>query len=105
MDVSKKIILRVGDTYTLRLPGLGVAGYVWTYKVVGNTDLVDVSTTTERLQLDDGSKHMTVGSSSDELFIIRAIRAGNATIRFSQQRCWERNEPAWKEYLFEFDIS
>lgn len=106
MEVPKRITLRVGETYTLKLPGLGAAGYVWIHKVVGNTDLVDVSTmTAESSQLDDEREFTTVSSSRDELFVIRAVRAGHSTIHLTQQRSWERNQPPLKEYILEIDIN
>lgn len=106
MDIPTRITLRVGETDTLRLPGLGSAGYIWTHEVVGNEDVVDVSTTTaESLQIDDAREPTTVGSSRDELFIIRAVRAGQSTIRFSQKRSWEGDQPPLKEHILEVDVN
>lgn len=106
MEIPTRITLRVGETSTLRLPGLGSAGYIWTYEVVGNSDLVDVSATTAvSSQLNGGSEFTTIGSSRDELFIIRAVRAGHSTIRFTQKRSWERNQPPLKEHILEVDVN
>lgn len=106
MEIPTRIALRVGETYTLKLPGLGTAGYLWTHEVIGNSDFVNVSATTlESSQLGGGSESTTVGSSRDELFTIRAIRTGHTTIHFTQQRSWERNQPPLKEHILEVDVN
>lgn len=105
MEIPTKIDLGIDKTYTLRLPGLGTAGYLWTHEVIENGDLVDVSEmTVEDLQPDVGDLSTSVGSSRDEVFTIRALKAGHSAIRFVQKRPWESNQPPLKEYILEVDV-
>jgi predicted secreted protein len=77
--------LRAGEEHLLRLPGLGTSGYRWVPKVEGGAEVVEVRSAgvgaTESGEL--------AGASADELFAIRANRAGEATVRFEQRRPWE----------------
>jgi predicted secreted protein len=41
MEISTTIDLRIGETYTLCLPGLGTAGYLWSYEIEGNARLIN----------------------------------------------------------------
>lgn len=105
MEIPTKIDLGIDRTYTLRLPGLGTAGYRWTHEIVGNVNAVVVlEATVEDLQPDVGDLSTSVGSSRDEVFTIRALKAGHSVIRFIQKRPWELNQPPLKEYILEVDI-
>lgn len=99
MELPAKIDLKVGETYTLRLPGLGAAGYLWTYDIAGDRNLIDVSQTTAK-----SSEFPAVGSSMDRVFILQGLATGHLTIRFMQQRPWEKNQHPVAEHTLEVEI-
>ncbi|GET35464.1 protease inhibitor I42 family protein [Microseira wollei] len=99
MELPAKIDLKVGETYTLRLPGLGAAGYLWTYDIAWDSNLIDISQTTAK-----SSEFPAVGSSMDQVFILRGLATGHLTIRFMQRRPWEKNQPPVAEHTLEVDI-
>ncbi len=105
MEIPTEVDLKVGETYTLRLPGLETAGYLWTHELVGNAGLLDVAARiVTGLQSGVGEQSTSIGSNKDEIFTVRALKAGHATIRFTQKRHWERNQPPLKEYMLEVDV-
>ena len=105
METPTRVDLEIGKAYILRLPGLGTAGYLWNYEVFENGDLVNVlEMPVESLQPDAGNLPTSVGSSKDQVFTIRASKAGHSAIRFIQKRSWELNQPPLKEYILEVDI-
>lgn len=105
MEIPTAINLRIGEAYTLNLQGLGTAGYVWIYELLENSDVVDVlEMTAENLQSDIEESSTSVGSSRDEVYIIRALKSGHSAIRFIQNRPWERNQMPLKEYIFEINV-
>lgn len=105
MEIPTEINLEIGETYTLTLPGLGAAGYVWTYELIGNGDVVDVlEMTAENLQPDVRDLSTRVGSSRDEIFTIQASKAGHSAIRLIQKRPWEHNQVPLKEYILEINV-
>ena len=86
MEIPKRITLRVGDMNTVRLPGLGTAGYSWTHEVIENSALIQVSTGQGALPQTGEAAMKIVGASVDELIYIRALRAGRSRIRLIQRR-------------------
>lgn len=105
LEVPARIELKVGETYTLKLPGLGAAGYVWTYEVIENTNLIKVAATTTKTSSSSNEESLpVVGSSGDEIFTLKAQKVGHASIRFVQRRPWEQNQPPLKEHILEVDI-
>jgi predicted secreted protein len=77
--------LRVGETDTIRLPGRGTAGYVWTVGVSSaDAEVVDVS------EADGGGGDVgPPGASSEHAFVLSARRPGRAVVHFEQRRPWE----------------
>jgi predicted secreted protein len=104
MEIPKKITLRVGDMNTVRLPGLGTAGYAWTHEVIENSGLIEVSTGSGGSPQPGEAAQKIVGASVDELIYIRALRAGRSRIRIIQRRPWETDKPPYQEHIIEVDI-
>jgi len=105
VEVPTRIGLSVGQTYTLKLPGLGAAGYLWTHEIIENRDLILVSVTTERTSQSTNAEGIpVVGSSMDEIFTLKAQKVGHTSIRFVQRRPWEQNQLPLKEHILEIDI-
>lgn len=104
MEVPTKIELKVGETYTLRLPGLGAAGYLWTYAIEGSNNLVDVSkgTADDAPSTDErGTLYLITGSSLDEVFTVQALKPGYLTIHFIQSRPWEKDKTSARAHNLE----
>jgi predicted secreted protein len=94
MEVPANMELKIGETYTLSLPGLGTAGYRWSYEIEGNASLIDVSKIEAELQ-----QPLPIGSSRDEVFVLRALTVGILSIRFIQSRPWEKDRPPHMQYV------
>jgi predicted secreted protein len=104
MEIPKRITLRVGDMNTVRLPGLGTAGYAWTHEVIENSALIEVSTGSGASPETGEAAQQIMGASVDELIYIRALRAGRSRIRLIQRRPWETDEPPATDQILEVDI-
>ena len=106
MEIPALLELEVSETYSLTLPGLATAGYQWTYEITQIDDsVVDVSALPfEEKGLDRELASVRIGSSQDETFHIRALKAGNASLRFVQRRSWEQDRPPLKEYQIEIVV-
>jgi predicted secreted protein len=104
MEIPKRITLRVGDMNTVRLPGLGTAGYAWTHQVIENSALIQVSTGQGALPQTGEAAMKIVGASVDELIYIRALRAGRSRIRLTQMRPGIYDQASSKEHILEVDI-
>jgi len=92
--------LRVGDTFELRLPGRGSAGYGWIFHASGALETLSVS-------------HSTVApapagpprtGSADEVFTLQAVKPGRVELHFELRRSWEKNVPAAQERFYEIEV-
>jgi hypothetical protein len=104
MEIPKRITLRVGDMNTVRLPGLGAAGYTWTHEVIENSALIKVSTGQGALPETGEAGFQIMGASVDELIYIRALRAGRSRIRLIQRGPGKSDQPPSQEHILEVDI-
>lgn len=87
MEQETRIELKPGDEHTFRLPGLGSAGYRWTYAVEGDESAVEVSTTRSAPpQLPQPVGPPPSNYSLDEIVIIRGRSPGAARIIVTQAR-------------------
>lgn len=77
MEIPNKIELKVGESYTLRLKGMGSAGYTWEYAVNGDTRAINVlhETVGERPEAPPGGPPPD-NYSLDHLFTIQALVPG-----------------------------
>lgn len=99
MEVPPTLALKIGETYTLRLPGLGTAGYSWSYEIEGNATLIEVSKVEAEYQ-----KPLSVGSSRDEVFVMRALAIGKLSIRLVQRQPWEIDKPPHMQHIIHIAI-
>lgn len=91
---EEQVKLNVGESTNVQLKGLASAGYVWNYKIDNNQDCLNIS----KNYVNDGkTSQAKMGTSSDEVFTIKAIKKGNVNIKFLQSRSWEPNEDPVKE--------
>lgn len=87
-EIPAEVILSVGETYQLALPGLATAGYRWEDSVDG--DLGSVSTCWRRGFPTDPHR---VGASTPECLEISAEAPGRVRIHVCQRRPWESGAP------------
>ena len=93
LSTSSTIRLKAGEQYTLVLKGRFTAGYQWTFSAEPE-DIVSVDKKVKP-QKEPGDKR--AGSSANELFILTAIRKGEATVHFRQLRIWEAGSKPLEE--------
>ncbi len=102
MEQPTQVTLRVGETYVLRLKGLGAAGYLWQYSIHGPGDVISVSlglAGPEPQSSDAGA--ITPGFSRDEQATLQGLRPGHITIDFALRRPWEGDKPPLQEHHLE----
>lgn len=89
VEVPEQLTLRVGQSTSFRLPGLGTAGYQWTAHI--GADVIGV-----RWQrgLGAGEVPAAVGVSAPETVTLTGLRAGTTTVELVQARPWEPAEAA-----------
>ncbi|MCE8423103.1 MAG: protease inhibitor I42 family protein [Candidatus Methanoperedens sp.] len=100
--MPSKIELIVGEKHSLRLKGLGAAGYNWEYRIEEIEKVVSVSLDF----VDDGKKTgpLPPGYSLDVLVTIEALVPGHATIQLAQQRSWEKGKHPLKKHIIEIFV-
>jgi hypothetical protein len=107
MELPKKIDLKIDQTYTLRLRGLGSMGYLRTYDLIQTSEVVDILQVSEEGEdLEEPKageeKQMIVGASKDELFKIRGLRPGHSMIQFFTAHVGGERQ---KEHLLEVNVT
>ncbi|HEY9299453.1 MAG TPA: hypothetical protein VIQ31_24440 [Phormidium sp.] len=110
MGLPKKIDLRIHETYTLILPGLGTTGVVRSYEVIQTSQVVDVFDGSHIYDDEDleepkpgEAKLMITGARKDAVFKIRGLRPGHSMIQFFQQHVGKGSERQ-KEHLLEVNV-
>jgi len=102
MELPAQAALRVGETYVLRLKGLGAAGYLWQYSINDPGDVVSVSLEMAGPEPPSGDAGaITPGFSRDEQATLQALRPGHITIDFALRRPWEGDKPPLQEHRLE----
>ena len=84
----EELKLKKGESATIKLKGLGTAGYQWDYTISENKNIATVS---KDFILPGNLTQKNVGASADEVFTITAIEKGIVNIFFFQKRSWEQN--------------
>jgi predicted secreted protein len=98
--------LRVGQQHTLILRGRGSAGYVWSWVIEGDQEIVKISRSaadTEPKPVADGLP--SVSYNVDETISILAQAAGRVTLTFSLRRPWEPDTPPIEEIIFDINVT
>jgi hypothetical protein len=100
-----KVTLGAGKTWSITLPGLGSAGYVWKYQIDGRDDIVSVShESTGGPPLPPAGAEPPPGYSRDEVFTIVGLRPGRVKVRLVQSRTWEAGKPPFREVILEIEV-
>ena len=100
-EADDAIDLRVGEERSVRLSGLGVAGYRWVVDVEGDPAVAEVHS--QGTEGDEGGE--AAGASAEEVFSIHAKRPGEALIRFEQRRPWERGAPPTNQHTIQLRVT
>jgi predicted secreted protein len=85
--------IHANESFNFILKGRGAAGYEWQYEV-NPKEIVSVA----QNKMPSQKKTPPIpGSSSDEIFTIKALKKGEAIIRFYLVRTWEDDSILPKE--------
>ncbi len=104
--LPSKIELKVGEIYTLRLPGLGSAGYLWEYRITGSEQVVRMTAEGARqVPKAGGDEQMPRSYSADILFHFYALEQGQVRIDLLLRRPWEKDTPPLREHTLEVSVS
>jgi predicted secreted protein len=102
MDIPARIELGVGERWTVRLPGLGSAGYQWTWQIKDGAGVIEVTlapvSAPARPPL--GGEPPGNWSTAEEVEV-HALRPGAATLHLEQKRSWQANHPPLQRHVLE----
>ncbi len=94
--------LKVGESYTIELEGLGTAGYIWVYNVSGAVGSVEVESRSGSSPPPVGV-HTPSSYSAPIIFTVHALKPGYVTLSFKLVRPW-RKERAVRVRTLELDV-
>ncbi len=96
----RSIVLGPGQSYELRLTGRGARGYVWTWQVGGDADVVTVA---EGPTAAGGG---LPGAPVERSFLVRGRPpgGGRARIRFAQVRPPYPGEAPYDEFVLDVEV-
>ena len=85
-EFTEHLDLGVGQEWTVVLPGLDTAGYMWQERVSGPPDVIRVSWVRG---FAPGTGPAVVGVSAPEQATVRAVAPGDVMLRLVQVRPWQ----------------
>ncbi|MFI8359563.1 hypothetical protein ACIGD1_05285 [Streptomyces sp. NPDC085612] len=97
----RSVVLGPGEPYELRLTGRGARGYVWTWRVTGDEDVVSVT---------PGLSAAGAGPPGAAVELVYVVRArppggGRARIRFAQVRQPYPEEAPYDEFVLDVEVT
>jgi hypothetical protein len=102
MDIPAKIELGVGERWSALLPGLGAAGYRWTWELKKGAGVIEVTLAPASAPALPPVGGEPPGNwSADEQVEVHALRPGAATLHVAQRRPWQAGHPPLREYVLE----
>ncbi|WP_326589045.1 protease inhibitor I42 family protein [Streptomyces sp. NBC_01294] len=125
----RSVVLSPGERYELRLTGRGARGYVWTWQVTGDTDVVTVTEGPSAVGVPDGVPGAPDASSAssapsvpadpgdpgvalpgapvERTYVVRARSpgGGRASIRFAQVRPPYPDEAPYDEFVLDVEVT
>ncbi|MGW6843788.1 protease inhibitor I42 family protein [Streptomyces sp. NPDC054958] len=101
----RSIVLGPDEPYELRLTGRGARGYVWTWQVTGDTDVVTVAQAPQAPPA-AGAAAAPPGAPVERIYVIRARPpgGGRARIRFAQVRPPYPDEAPYDEFVLDVEV-
>lgn len=99
----RSVVLSPGEPYELRLSGRGARGYVWTWQVTGDADMVAVSEASAA----SGDGLGAPGAAVERTYVVRGRPpgGGRARIRFAQIRPPYPDEAPYDEFVLEVEVT
>ncbi|MCX4959310.1 protease inhibitor I42 family protein [Streptomyces virginiae] len=99
----RSIVLGPDEPYELRLTGRGARGYVWTWQVTGDADVVTVA---EAPGAAAAAVAPPPGAPVERTYLIRARPpgGGRARIRFAQVRPPYPDEAPYDEFVLDVEV-
>ena len=95
---AHRLELRVGDQHIINLEGLGSAGYVWIFRIEGNSSIVSIT----KQAAVAPSLQTPEAYSTQESFRVIAESPGQVVVKFVQRHPWESDDiPPRAEKVFE----
>ncbi|KJY23384.1 hypothetical protein ADK53_01445 [Streptomyces sp. WM6373] len=96
----RSVVLSPGEPYELRLIGRGARGYVWTWQVTGDADVVSVT------QAAGAAGGAPPGAAVELSYVVRARPpgGGRARIRFAQVRPPYPDEAPYDEFVLDVEV-
>jgi inhibitor of cysteine peptidase len=88
-DDGESVRLKVGDTFTVALPGNPSTGYSWN----GSADPEVVVLTGEPEFAPDAADENVVGAGGTVTMTYEAVKAGEADLKLQYSRVWESVQP------------
>jgi predicted secreted protein len=99
------IRLRPGEGHVLSFPGMGAAGYEWSFDVEGDAEAVAVVRRPASGEGGGGgARDLPAGGSLPERFAIVARAPGRTTVHFAQRRRWEVGVPPLEERTIDVEV-
>ncbi|WP_079405584.1 protease inhibitor I42 family protein [Streptomyces sp. 3211] len=97
----RSIVLGPGESYELRLTGRGARGYVWTWQVGGDADVVTVA------EGPTASGDGLPGAPVERSYLVRGRPpgGGRARIRFAQVRPPYPDEAPYDEFVLDVEVT
>lgn len=100
---QQRILLKPGESHTLRLPSRGPAGYDWILTLEGDESAVDVLRSAA-LSPGMSAPPLSPGQGIDQLFTVLAVSSGHVVIRFEQRLPFEPEEPPVDERVLDVTV-
>ncbi|MFE5864427.1 hypothetical protein ACFQ77_28345 [Streptomyces virginiae] len=102
----RSIVLGPDEPYELRLVGRGARGYVWTWQVTGDADVVSVSEAPAATAAPAPGAAPSPGAPVERTYLIRARPpgGGRARIRFAQIRPPYPDEAPYDEFVLDVEV-
>ena len=91
-----EITLLVGETHVLPLEGRGSGGYVWSYKLSGDINAVEIRIEGVRKPFRFSDDRPAAGSVQEQL-VVTGLSPGRVELELAQRRAWEKEKPAIAE--------
>ncbi|MGW6981349.1 hypothetical protein ACWGE1_18165 [Streptomyces sp. NPDC054932] len=101
----RSIVLGPGEPYELKLTGRGARGYVWTWQVTGDADVVSVAEAPAAQTPAAGVP--LPGAEVERSYVVRGRPpgGGRARIRFAQVRPPYPDEAPYDEFVLDVEVT
>ena len=98
---GSRLELHAGDEIQIELQGAGGTGYAWYFDEFDN-EFFELIGKERKVQERSGDP---VGSPTQYLWLIKAIKTGSSIIKMSYYRVWEGTDKAIRRFKVEIDIT